>query len=131
MFLILQRLGRRALLLISLGTMSLSTFILAWSLNHSYFVTASTMIVAFVAAFSVGLGPVPFVLMGELPPPHVCLCRYLAALSTSETCLPNLTSLGVVTGAIGHRFRLPRQCPSSLFAAQACMTAAASPEGRR
>lgn len=74
--LLLQRLGRRALLLISLGTMSFSSVVLAYAINHSHFFLASTMIILFVATFSIGLGPIPFVLMGELPPPRVSVGPY-------------------------------------------------------
>lgn len=66
-----QRLGRRALLLGSMAAMSFSSLVLAYSINKSMFLVASTFIVLMVASFSIGLGPVPFVLLGELPPPQV------------------------------------------------------------
>ncbi|SCV74253.1 BQ2448_6685 [Microbotryum intermedium] len=67
---LIDRLGRRALLLISLSSMAVSTAVLAFAINHSLFALASLCIVLFVATFSIGLGPIPFVLMGELPPPE-------------------------------------------------------------
>lgn len=51
--------------------MSVSSVILAYSINNSMFLVASAGIVLFVASFSIGLGPIPFVLMGELPPHQV------------------------------------------------------------
>lgn len=50
--------------------MSISSFILAWSINFHLAILSSIAIVAFVAAFSIGLGPVPFVVLGEVMPPH-------------------------------------------------------------
>ncbi|GAA5898566.1 uncharacterized protein JCM6883_003354 [Sporobolomyces salmoneus] len=60
-------LGRRSLLLISLATMSLSSIILGYSINNDMYTVASIGILAFVVSFAGGLGPVPFVLLGELP----------------------------------------------------------------
>ncbi|GJN87613.1 hypothetical protein Rhopal_000568-T1 [Rhodotorula paludigena] len=65
---LIDRLGRRSLLVISLTAMCVSTAILAWSINQSHFIVASAGIIAFVVSFAIGLGPIPFVLVGELPP---------------------------------------------------------------
>jgi hypothetical protein len=51
--------------------MSASTIVLGWSINNHYFRVASGGIMAFVVSFALGLGPVPFVLVGELPPKEV------------------------------------------------------------
>lgn len=48
--------------------MSASAVVLGYSINNSRFLIASTCIVLFIASFSIGLGPIPFVLMGEVPP---------------------------------------------------------------
>lgn len=69
----MQRLGRKFLLVFSLVTMCIASIVLAYSINNSKFVLAATFIVLFVATFSVGLGPIPFVLTGELAPPAVSL----------------------------------------------------------
>lgn len=51
--------------------MSLSSFTLGYGLNSSSLATVSAVsMISFVSAFAVGLGPVPFVLLAELPPPH-------------------------------------------------------------
>lgn len=71
-----QRVGRRTLLVSSLLLISLSTAVLGWSINTDRFTVASVGIIAFVVSFSLGLGPVPFVLVGEMSQPEV---RYLVA----------------------------------------------------
>lgn len=53
--------------------MSLSSLVLGWSINKEEDQIASIFIIMFVASFSIGLGPIPFVLMGEVPPPKVSL----------------------------------------------------------
>ncbi|SGY48154.1 BQ5605_C001g00620 [Microbotryum silenes-dioicae] len=63
--------------------MAVSTAVLAFSINHSLFGLASLCIVLFVATFSIGLGPIPFVLMGELPPPEARSATASAALGTN------------------------------------------------
>ncbi|KAL8292255.1 hypothetical protein RQP46_001721 [Phenoliferia psychrophenolica] len=78
-----ERLGRRALLLISLGAMSVSSIVLAYSINNSQFFLASVFIVMFVASFSVGLGPIPFLLLGEVPPVKARSACASAALGTN------------------------------------------------
>ncbi|KAK4050134.1 Bifunctional purine biosynthesis protein PurH [Microbotryomycetes sp. JL201] len=105
---LIDRLGRRFLLLFSLTTMSIASLVLAYSINNSKFVLAATFIVLFVATFSVGLGPIPFVLTGELAPPPsrsatasvalavnwvsnllVVSCRTDSGSKVSDVCLSN------------------------------------------
>ncbi|GAA5835757.1 hypothetical protein JCM11251_007418 [Rhodosporidiobolus azoricus] len=64
---LVDRLGRRSLLLLSLSIMCLSTAVLGWSINTGHFYVASAFIMLFVVGFALGLGPVPFVLVGEMP----------------------------------------------------------------
>lgn len=79
--------GRRSLLVLSLLLLSLSTAVLGWAINHDRFGLASAGIIAFVVSFALGLGPVPFVLVGELPPKEVSrfasLCAGFFSLSLS------------------------------------------------
>ncbi|CAH7671187.1 hypothetical protein PPACK8108_LOCUS5945, partial [Phakopsora pachyrhizi] len=56
---LIDRLGRRPLLLISSTVMALSLFILAHSINLGLEIPSSLGIIIFVAGFSLGLGPVP------------------------------------------------------------------------
>ncbi|GAA5931900.1 hypothetical protein JCM1841_006790 [Sporobolomyces salmonicolor] len=67
---LIDRLGRRSLLVISLITMSISSLVLGWAINTDQFTIASVFIILFVVSFAMGLGPVPFVLLGELPKPE-------------------------------------------------------------
>ncbi|KAM0749081.1 general substrate transporter [Meredithblackwellia eburnea MCA 4105] len=80
---LVERLGRRPLLQLSLGTMSFASLMLAYSINNSYFLLASVFIVAFVSTFAVGLGPVPFLLLGELPPQRSRSASASAALAVN------------------------------------------------
>ncbi|GAA6008621.1 hypothetical protein JCM10207_007182 [Rhodosporidiobolus poonsookiae] len=64
---LIDRLGRRTLLLSSLAAMCVSTAVIGWSINNDHFWLASVFIVLFVAGFAFGCGPVPFVLCGEMP----------------------------------------------------------------
>ncbi|GAA5938342.1 uncharacterized protein JCM15063_000707 [Sporobolomyces koalae] len=64
---LVDKLGRKTLLLVSLATMSLSSLVLGYSINHDRLFVASVGIMAFVVSFAMGLGPIPFVLLGELP----------------------------------------------------------------
>ncbi|KPV76191.1 uncharacterized protein RHOBADRAFT_66170 [Rhodotorula graminis WP1] len=85
---LIDRLGRRSLLLVSLSAMSLSTAVLGWAINTEHFVVASTGIIAFVVSFAVGLGPVPFVLVGELPPKEASSAT--ASIAVAVNWLSNL-----------------------------------------
>ncbi|GAA6019977.1 hypothetical protein JCM8202_004939, partial [Rhodotorula sphaerocarpa] len=65
---LIDRVGRRTLLVASLALLSVSSAVLGWSINNDQFAIASAGIIAFVVSFALGLGPVPFVLVGEMPP---------------------------------------------------------------
>lgn len=67
--LLIERMGRKSLLLTSLALMSLFSFALGYGVNANAGLISSIAILAFVAAFSIGLGPVPFILLAEVPPP--------------------------------------------------------------
>jgi len=68
------RFGRRKLLLLSATGMGVSCFVLALGLVSSYAMLSSLAILLVIAFFSVGLGPVPFVILPEvLPPSHVSI----------------------------------------------------------
>ncbi|BGP46934.1 Bifunctional purine biosynthesis protein PurH [Rhodotorula kratochvilovae] len=82
---LIDRLGRRSLLLLSLGCMSVSTAVLGWSINTQHFAVASAGIIAFVMSFAVGLGPVPFVLVGEMPPKEASSATASIAVAVNWT----------------------------------------------
>lgn len=65
---LIDRVGRRPLLLTSIGLMSLFSLSLSFSIT-SHAILSSFFIMAFVAAFSIGNGPIPFILIPEVVPP--------------------------------------------------------------
>lgn len=68
-----HRLGRKRLLQISAGTMAAAAAVLGVSLLYQAALPAALSILVFVAGFSMGLGPVPFLILPELVPKKVCL----------------------------------------------------------
>lgn len=67
--LLVEKLGRKPLLLASLGLMSICSALLGFGINSSYSFLSAFSIIAFVAAFSTGMGAIPFVLMAEVSIP--------------------------------------------------------------
>ncbi|EFP78041.1 hypothetical protein PGT21_018677 [Puccinia graminis f. sp. tritici] len=65
---LVDKLGRKCLLLLSAGSMALTSLVLALSINYEIAQLSSLAIVLFVASFSIGLGPIPFVILSELVP---------------------------------------------------------------
>jgi SP family facilitated glucose transporter-like MFS transporter 3 len=63
--------GRKRLLLLSSFSMSCSALLLSFALLTSKSVLAAISIVFFVAGFSIGLGPIPFLILPELVPKRV------------------------------------------------------------
>lgn len=58
--LLVERLGRKPLLLTSLFLMSTCSGLLGYAINNSMPKLAASAIMAFVASFSIGTGPIPF-----------------------------------------------------------------------
>ncbi|KAI5474342.1 multicopper oxidase [Pseudohyphozyma bogoriensis] len=85
---LIDRLGRRPLLVTSLAFMTISSFVLAYSINNFKFFLAAVFIVLFVASFSIGLGPIPFLLLGEVPPTQARPASASAALVSHIALLP-------------------------------------------
>ncbi|KAI8096432.1 general substrate transporter [Halteromyces radiatus] len=63
---LMDRSGRRTLFLISSSAMACSSLLLGWSIQYGHDGTSAFAIVAFVAAFAIGLGPIPFLMIPEL-----------------------------------------------------------------
>ncbi|KAJ8100304.1 major facilitator superfamily domain-containing protein [Lipomyces tetrasporus] len=63
---LVDRVGRRPLLLISIGGMSTSSFLLAFGILKNVMALSGVAATIFVAFFSVGLGPIPFLIIPEL-----------------------------------------------------------------
>lgn len=62
------RFGRRRLLLVSSGGMGIGCFVLAFGLAHAHAALSAVAIVSVIGCFSMGLGPVPFVILPEVLP---------------------------------------------------------------
>ncbi|CAO3595333.1 unnamed protein product [Absidia cylindrospora] len=63
---LMDRSGRRTLFLVSSSAMACSSLLLGWSIQYGYDGTSAFAIVSFVAAFAIGLGPIPFLIIPEL-----------------------------------------------------------------
>ncbi|CDK29237.1 unnamed protein product [Kuraishia capsulata CBS 1993] len=61
-----DRLGRKPLLLVSISLMMVSSAVIAFSTTHGYELLASVCVFVFVMGYSLGLGPVPFLIVSEL-----------------------------------------------------------------
>ncbi|KAK8866056.1 hypothetical protein IAR55_001207 [Kwoniella newhampshirensis] len=67
---LIERLGTRRLLLIPTAVMSLAALLLAFGINNDAPALSITSIFLFVSAFSIGLGPVTWVVLPEVMPTH-------------------------------------------------------------
>lgn len=85
-----NRLGRKRLLQLSAGIMAVSATVLGFSLLRSYVVLAAISIVTFAAGFSLGLGPVPFLILPELVSGEVRLQPVAECLLIPSLRLPQL-----------------------------------------
>lgn len=63
--------------------MAATSIFLAIGLNGHHQITSAISIIAFVASFSIGLGPVPFLLTSELVPPPAVAALSSLAVSTN------------------------------------------------
>jgi sugar porter (SP) family MFS transporter len=61
-----DRLGRKTCLLLSISGMGISSLCLAFSMLFEIKLLTAIAVLAFVASFAVGLGPIPFMLASEL-----------------------------------------------------------------
>lgn len=62
---LIERAGRRTLLLFSLLGMAVSSLLLAYSLNANVKVLSAVAATSIIASFALGLGPIPFLLISE------------------------------------------------------------------
>ncbi|PNS16679.1 hypothetical protein CAC42_4643 [Sphaceloma murrayae] len=63
---LVDRLGRRTCLLISLAVMGISSLLLGIGIQRHVSVLSAVSVITFVAGFALGLGPIPFILSSEL-----------------------------------------------------------------
>lgn len=109
MFLI-ERNGRKGILLLSLFGMSASAFCVGVLVTLGFDAVAPIAILLYVAFFAVGLGPVPWLVMSELFPietvavfvPLAVAVNWVSNMTVTAVFLPlkNVLSLGVLFGSI-------------------------------
>ncbi|KAL0091232.1 general substrate transporter [Phycomyces blakesleeanus] len=63
---LMDRAGRRTLFLTSCGLMSSMSLLLGWSIETGHEITSACAIIGFVAAFAIGLGAIPFLMIPEI-----------------------------------------------------------------
>ncbi|KIM58693.1 hypothetical protein SCLCIDRAFT_10162 [Scleroderma citrinum Foug A] len=80
---LIERLGRKRLMQISVGGALISHLAVGYGLDEGMIILPSIAITAFVMSFAIGLGPVPFVLIPEVAPTHVSASISSVALSTN------------------------------------------------
>ncbi|KZV67967.1 general substrate transporter [Peniophora sp. CONT] len=78
---LIERMGRKQLLFISIGGILASLFLVGIGLNTSTVALSSVAIMTFVMSFAIGLGPVPFVMIPEVSPPEAVSALSSTALS--------------------------------------------------
>jgi len=93
---LVDRLGRRTLMLYSIAGMAVMSALLAFGLDDHHQYLSGFAIISFIASFSIGLGPVPFLLVSELAPPPAIpalsslslSCNWIAAFCVAISFLP-------------------------------------------
>jgi MFS family permease len=81
----MDKAGRRTLLMSSSIAMGFSSFLLAGSLNYNVPMLSAFSIIAFVASFAIGLGPIPFLIIPEVVDTSAVASASAFALSVNFT----------------------------------------------
>ncbi|KAG2115507.1 general substrate transporter [Suillus clintonianus] len=67
---LIERVGRKQLIQLSVACALLSHLAVGYGLNNGLVTLSSIAITTFVMSFAFGLGPIPFVMIPEVAPPH-------------------------------------------------------------
>jgi len=78
---LIERVGRRSLLTLSISGALISLAAIGYGLNSGFATLASVATLIFVMSFAVGLGPIPFVMIPEVSPPYAVSALSSMALS--------------------------------------------------
>ncbi|VDB86977.1 unnamed protein product [Peniophora sp. CBMAI 1063] len=78
---LIERMGRKQLLSISIGGILVSLCLVGVGLNTSTVALSSVAIMTFIMSFAIGLGPVPFVMIPEVSPTEAVSALSSTALS--------------------------------------------------
>lgn len=83
---LIDKSGRRTLLLYSMSLMSLASAVLAFSITYDLALLSSLSIIGFVATFAIGLGPIPFLIIPEIVDTHSVATASSLGLSINWIC---------------------------------------------
>ncbi|KAI8058669.1 general substrate transporter [Gilbertella persicaria] len=95
---LMDKLGRRPLFLFSGLFMALMSCLLGWSIETGHNTTSAFAILAYVALFAVGLGPIPFLMIPEL----------VDTQAVSSACSVGLASNMIANFAVSSGFFILR-----------------------
>ena len=84
---LVERCGRRFLLLLAQSVGAISATLLVVSGHYNIPALTSTAVMLFISAFAIGLGPIPWLLTSELTP--TCATSRVTALATGANWLSN------------------------------------------
>ncbi|KAG1748967.1 general substrate transporter [Suillus paluster] len=82
---LIERVGRKQLIQLSVAGALLSHLAVGYGLNSGLVTLSSIAITAFVMSFAFGLGPIPFVIIPEVAPPHAVSAISSVGLSLNWT----------------------------------------------
>ncbi|KAF9792267.1 general substrate transporter [Thelephora terrestris] len=83
---LIERVGRKKLLTASVLTAVAGHGFIGFGLDNGFVVMCSVAILVFIMAFASGLGPVPFIMLPEVSPPHAVSALTSIALSMNWVC---------------------------------------------
>ncbi|CAG8494636.1 9057_t:CDS:2 [Ambispora gerdemannii] len=86
---LIDKAGRKILLLFSISSMAMASTVLAFSITQDYAILAALSIILFVATFAIGLGPIPFLVTPEIVDIHAVATA--ASLGMSLNWISNFT----------------------------------------
>jgi len=84
--LLIERVGRKKLLTASVLAAVAGHGLIGFGLNNGFVLICSLAILVFIMAFACGLGPIPFIMLPEVSPPHAVSALSSIALSMNWVC---------------------------------------------
>ncbi|RHZ52775.1 hypothetical protein Glove_457g60 [Diversispora epigaea] len=82
---LMDKTGRRTLLLYSIGSMSVASALLGLSIINDYGFLSAFSIILYVATFAIGLGPIPFLIIPEIVDTHAAATAGSIGISLNWT----------------------------------------------
>lgn len=78
---LIENMGRKKLLTISAGGSIASLVLVGMGLDNGIVALSSVAIMTFIMSFAIGMGPIPFVIISDVSPPHAVSALSSVALS--------------------------------------------------